>query len=103
MVKIFLKTVRHFFPQPPDWPDQWPGSRFQPTVRSPARFLCRWGRLLFGLGPGGRRPADNDLRDLELAIRHNLNLLAGTRQTSLPLTRSSMARYFTAVASGLRL
>lgn len=57
-------------------------------VRYPARFLCWWGLLLFGLGLGSRRSADNDLRDLELAILHNLNLLAGTQQDSLPVTKS---------------
>jgi hypothetical protein len=52
------------------------------------RFLCWWGLLLFGLGLGSRRSADNDLRDLELAILHNLNLLAGTQQDSLPVTKT---------------
>jgi hypothetical protein len=37
---------------------------------------------------GSRRSADNDLRDLELAILHNLNLLAGTQQKSLPVTKT---------------
>jgi hypothetical protein len=53
-----------------------------------ARFLCWWGLLLFGLGLGSRRSADNDLRDLESAILHNLNLLAGTKQKSLPVTKT---------------
>lgn len=52
------------------------------------RFLCWWGLLLFGLGLGSRRSADHDLRDLELAILHNLNLLAGTEQASLPVTKT---------------
>lgn len=52
------------------------------------RFLCWWGLLLFGLGLGSRRSADNDLRDLELAILHNLNLLAGTQQETLPVTKT---------------
>ena len=52
------------------------------------RFLCLWGLLLFGLGLGSRRSADNDLRDLECAILHNLNHLAGTRQKSLPVTKT---------------
>jgi hypothetical protein len=57
-------------------------------VRYHRRFLCWWGLLLFGLGLGSRRSADNDLRDLELAILHNLNLLAGTQQESLPVTKT---------------
>jgi hypothetical protein len=52
------------------------------------RFLCWWGLLLFGLGLGSRRSADNDLRDLECAILHNLNHLAGTEQASLPVTKT---------------
>ena len=52
------------------------------------RFLCWWGLLLFGLGLGSRRSADNDLRDLECAILHNLNLLADTEQKSLPVTKT---------------
>jgi hypothetical protein len=52
------------------------------------RFLCWWGLLLFGLGLGSRRSADNDLRDLESAILHNLNHLAGTDQDSLPVTKT---------------
>ena len=52
------------------------------------RFLCWWGLLLFGLGLGSRRSADNDLRDLECAILHNLNHLAGTQQDSLPVTKT---------------
>ena len=52
------------------------------------RFLCWWGLLLFGLGLGSRRSADNDLRDPECAILHNLNLLAGTQQNSLPVTKT---------------
>jgi hypothetical protein len=65
-----------------------PDTRFQPMVQYHRRFLCWWGVLLFGLGLGSRRSADNDLRDLELAILHNLNLLAGTEQDSLPVTKT---------------
>jgi hypothetical protein len=52
------------------------------------RFLCWWGLLLFGLSCGSRRSADNDLRDLDCAVLHNLNLLAGTEQDSLPVTKT---------------
>ncbi len=57
-------------------------------VRYHRRFLCFWGLLLFGLGLGSRRSADHDLRDLECAILHNLNHLAGTAQDSLPVTKT---------------
>ena len=52
------------------------------------RFLCWWGLLLFGLGLGSRRSADNDLRDLECAILHNLNRLAQTQQSTLPVAKT---------------
>gem|GEM_PF-2602383 len=85
---VFLKTVRHFFPELPGWLDQLPDTRFQPMVVYHRRFLCWWGLLLFGLGLGSRRSADNDLRDLELAILHNLNRLAGTQQDCLLVTKT---------------
>ena len=88
LARTFLKTVRHFFPELPGWLDQLPDTRFQPMVEYHRRFLCWWGLLLFGLGLGSRRSADNDLRDLECAILHNLNLLAGTQQDSLPVTKT---------------
>src|SRR6266705_2857155 len=84
----FLKTVRHFFPELPSWLDELPDTRFVPMVEYHRRFLCWWGLLLFGLGLGSRRSADNDLRDLECAILHNLNRLAGTEQDSLPVTKT---------------
>ncbi len=65
-----------------------PDTRFQPLVEYHRRFLCWWGLLLFGLGLGSRRSADSDLRDLECAILHNLNHLAGTHQQSLPVAKT---------------
>ena len=87
LVALFLKTVRHFFPNLPGWIDGLPDSRFQAMVTYHPRFLCWWGLLLFGLGLGSRRSADHDLRDLECAILHNLNRLAGTDQDCLPVTK----------------
>ncbi|MGA2245482.1 MAG: hypothetical protein ABSH48_10815 [Verrucomicrobiota bacterium] len=65
--RTFLKTVRHFFPELPCWLDQLPNTRFEPMVEHHRRFLCWWGLLLFGLGLGIRRSADNDLRDLNVS------------------------------------
>jgi len=65
-----------------------PDTRCQPLVTYHRRFLCWWGLLLFGLGLGSRRSADNDLGDLECAILHNLNFLAGTDQNTLPVTKT---------------
>jgi hypothetical protein len=72
----------------PVWLDQLPDTRFVPMIQYHRRFLCWWGLLLFGLGLGSRRSADNDLRDLECAILHNLNRLADTEQDSLPVTKT---------------
>ena len=88
LARTFLRTVRHFFPELPSWLDRLPDTRYQPLVDYHRRFLCWWGLLLFGLGLGSRRSADNDLRDLECATLHNLNLLAGTDQKSLPVTKT---------------
>jgi hypothetical protein len=88
LARTFLRTVRHFFPELPSWLDRLPDTRYQPLVDYHRRFLCWWGLLLFGLGLGSRRSADHDLRDLECATLHNLNLLAGTDQKSLPVTKT---------------
>ncbi len=87
-MRVFLRTVRHFFPQLSQWLDQLPDTRFQPLVDYHRRFLCWWGLMLFGLELGSRRSADNDLRDLELAVLHNLNHLADTDQQTLPVTKT---------------
>lgn len=68
--------------------DQMPDTRFDPMVDYHRRFLCWWGVLLFGPGLGSRRSADNDMREMESAILHNLNHLAGTHQNTLPVTRT---------------
>lgn len=53
-----------------------------------ARFLHWWGLLLHLLRLSSRRNADYDLRDLELAVLSNLNHLADTRQTTLPVDKT---------------
>ena len=88
LARTFLQTVRHFFPDLNRWLAELPDTRCQPLVEYDRRFLSWWGILLFGLGLGSRRSADHDLRDLELAILHNLNHLAGTAQATLPVTRT---------------
>lgn len=53
-----------------------------------ARFLCWWGLCLFLLKLGSRRQLDFALRDPETCVRENLNRLAGTQQTSLPVNKT---------------
>jgi hypothetical protein len=86
--QTFLKTVRHFFPEFSAWLDQLPDTRYVPLIEYDQRFLAWWGILLFSLGLGSRRAADQDLRDLECAILDNFNRLAGTDQDSLPVAKT---------------
>ena len=53
-----------------------------------ARFLLWWGLLLFCFKLGSRRNLDFKLRDLELCVLANANLLAKTQQTSLPVHKT---------------
>jgi hypothetical protein len=83
---IFLKTVRHFFPELPGWLDQLPDTRFEPMVRYHRRFRCWWRLLLFGLGLDSRRSADNDLRDLSRPLTV-FDRLARTLKAAFPPLR----------------
>ena len=57
-------------------------------VTYPARFLAWWGLLSFSLKLGSRRQLDFQLRDLEMGVQDNLNRLAQTEQTSLPVNQT---------------
>ena len=54
-------------------------------VQYQAPFLCWWGLLLFCCKLGSRRQLDFELRDLQLWVLKNVNRLAHTEQTSLPV------------------
>ena len=86
--KIFFKTIRHFWPGLNARADQLPDTRFEPMVTYEARFLLWWGLLLFSFKLGSRRNLDFQLRDLELPVLANLNQLAQTEQTSLPVHKT---------------
>ena len=85
---LFVRTLRHFFPQLNAWLDEVPDTRFQPFVEYHRRFLLWLAMLVFALRLGSRRQIDFDLRDLELCLLANLNRLAGTDQQSLPVTNT---------------
>jgi len=80
-----VQTVRHFFPDLNAWLDQLPDSRVQEACTYPRRFLAWWGILLYLLQLGSRRQLDYDLREGGPQVLANLNRLAGTRQTTLPV------------------
>lgn len=65
-----------------------PDTRFQPFVHYHHRFLLWLALLVFTLRLGSRRQIDFDLRDSELCLLDNLNRLAATDQTSLPVTNT---------------
>ena len=86
--RILAKTIRHFCPKLNTWFQALPDTRFQPMVEYDPRFLCWWGLLLFCLKLGSRRQLDFQLRDLELLVLNNVNRLAQTEQTSLPVNQT---------------
>lgn len=69
--KVFVKTLRHFWPKFNQWADQLPDTRFEPMVTYDTRFLLWWGLLLFSFKLGSRRQLD---------FRLALKLPDGTRQ-----------------------
>ncbi len=86
--RAFVKTIRHFWPKLNPWLQALPDTRFQPMVDYDVRFLCWWGLLLFCLKLGSRRQLDFELRDDPLWVLDNVNRLAQTEQTSLPVHKT---------------
>lgn len=65
-----------------------PDTRFQPMVEYDPRFLFWWGFLLFCCKLGSRRQLDFELRDDQLWVLDNVNRLAQTKQTTLPVNKT---------------
>ncbi len=80
--------MRHFWPKLNLWLDAMPDPRFQPMVEYVARFLYWWGLLLFCCKLGSRRQLDFELRDDQLWVLDNVNRLAQTQQTTLPVNKT---------------
>jgi hypothetical protein len=70
------------------WIDQLPDPRNPEWVQYERKFLIYGAILMFALRLGSRRAFDQDLRDPESEVLHNLNLLAGTQQITLPVART---------------
>jgi hypothetical protein len=83
--RALVQTVRHFFPDFNAWLDRLPDSRLQKACTYPRRFLAWWGLQLYLLQLGSRRQLDFELRDAGAQVLANLNRLAETRQTTLPV------------------
>ncbi len=80
-----MQTVRHFFPDFNVWLDRLPDTRVQDACTYDRRFLAWWGLHLYLLQLGSRRQLDFELRDGGPQVLPNLNRLAGTTQTTLPV------------------
>jgi hypothetical protein len=81
----FVQTVRHFFPDFNDWLQALPDTREREAITYETRFLAWAGLWLFLLQLGSRRQLDFAFDRYSEAALSNLNRLAGTRQTSLPV------------------
>ncbi len=80
-----VQTVRHFFPEFTTWLDRLPDTRVQEACTYSRRFLAWWGIALYLLQLGSRRQLDFELREGGPHVLANLNRLAQTEQTTLPV------------------
>jgi len=83
--RALVQTVRHFFPQLNAWLDRLPDTRVQEACTYSTRFLAWWGIALYLLQLSSRRQLDFELRDGGAPVLANLNRLAQTEQTTLPV------------------
>jgi hypothetical protein len=83
--RALVQTVRHFFPQLNTWLQRLPDTRVQQACTYSTRFLAWWGIALYLLQLSSRRQLDFELRDGGAAVLTNLNRLAQTEQTTLPV------------------
>jgi hypothetical protein len=80
-----VQTTRHFFPDFNAWLDRLPDTRLREACTYDTRFLAWWGLHLYLLQLGSRRQLDYELRDGGAQVLANLNRLAQTTQTTLPV------------------
>jgi hypothetical protein len=83
--RALVQTTRHFFPQLNQWLEQLPDTRVPEMCTYRTRFLAWWGLALYLFQLGSRRQLDYELRDGGAPVLHNLNRLAETEQTTLPV------------------
>jgi hypothetical protein len=86
---ILARTIRHFWPQLNCWLDDLcPDPRRQDRVVYHKRFLLWCGLALFLFKLGSRRQIDYELGGDCPAMLPNLNRIAGTSQTSIPVNKT---------------
>jgi hypothetical protein len=83
-----VRTTRHFFPDFNDWLDGFPDHRDLARISYQPRFLVWIGLFLFLCKLGSRRQIDYQLGDIDAAVLANLNRLANTQQSSLPVNQT---------------
>jgi len=83
--RALVQTVRHFFPQLNTWLNRLPDTRVPDACTYPTRFLAWWGLSLYLLQLGSRRQLDFELRAGGSQVLANLNRLAETKLTTLPV------------------
>jgi hypothetical protein len=83
--RALVQTTRHFFPDFNAWLDRLPDTRVREACTYRTRFLAWWGLHLYLLQLGSRRQLDYELRDGGAQVLANLNRLAQTEQTTLPV------------------
>jgi hypothetical protein len=92
------RTVRHFFPDFNAWLDDFPEQRDPDRLIYHRRFLVWVGLSLFVCKLGSRRQIDFQLREPGTCVLTNLNRLAGTQQTTMPVNKTLDA-YLAALGS----
>ena len=80
-----MQTIRHFLPDFNAWLDRLADTRVPDACTDATRFLAWWGLALYLFQLGARRQLDYELRDGGPQVLANLNRLAQTEQTTLPV------------------
>jgi hypothetical protein len=85
---ILVRTIRHFFPPFNDWLDAFPDRRDPDRLTYQPRFLLWIGLFLFLCKLSSRRQIDYQLGEADAKVLDNLNRLAGTQQTTMPVNQT---------------
>src|SRR5262249_58270743 len=83
--RALVQTTRHFFPELNTWLQRLPDTRRQEACTYSTRFLAWCGLALYLFQLSARRQLDFELRDGGAVVRANLNRLADTTLTTLPV------------------
>lgn len=85
VAQALVQTIRHFFPELNVWLRRLPDSRVAELCTYSTPFLAWWGMWLYLSQLGARRQLDFELRDGGPQVLANINRLAQTSATSLPV------------------